>query len=61
LKLNDDTNGVILDAANGEKIFAITTFMLEPISQLLSWGMVVMILVLLMNFLVSSADSRVLI
>ena len=61
LKLNDDANGVILDAANGDKIFVITTFMLVPISQLLSWGMAVMILVLLKTFLVTSADSRVLI
>jgi choline/carnitine/betaine transport len=61
LELNGDANGVILDAANGDKIFAMTTFMLEPISQLLSWGMAVMIVVLLMTFLVTSADSAVLI
>ena len=61
LELNGDANGVILAAANGDKIFAMTTFMLEPISQLLSWGMAVMIVVLLMTFLVTSADSAVLI
>ena len=61
LELNGDANGVILDAANGDKIFAMTAFMLEPISQALSWMMAVMIVVLLMTFLVTSADSAVLI
>ncbi|CTQ49832.1 BCCT family transporter [Jannaschia donghaensis] len=61
LELNGDANGVIFDAGNGDKIFAMTAFMLEPISQLLSWGMAVMIVVLLMTFLVTSADSAVLI
>lgn len=61
LELNGDANGVILDAANGDKIFAMTTFMLEPISQAMSWFMAVMIVVLLMTFLVTSADSAVLI
>ncbi len=61
LELNGDANGVILDAANGDKIFAMTAFMLEPISQALSWFMAVMIVVLLMTFLVTSADSAVLI
>ncbi len=61
LELNGDAGGVILDAANGDKIFAMTAYMLEPISQILSWGMAVMIVVLLMTFLVTSADSAVLI
>ena len=61
LELNGDANGVILDAANGDKIFAMTEFMLSPISQALSWGMAVLIVVLLMTFLVTSADSAVLI
>ena len=61
LELNGDANGVLLDAANGDKIFAMTAFMLEPISQALSWMMAVMIVVLLMTFLVTSADSAVLI
>jgi choline/carnitine/betaine transport len=61
LELNGDANGVILDAANGDKIFAMTAFMLEPISQALSWFMAVMIVILLMTFLVTSADSAVLI
>ena len=33
LELNGDANGVILDAGNGDKIFAMTAFMLEPISE----------------------------
>ncbi|MFT6025527.1 MAG: glycine betaine transporter [Ascidiaceihabitans sp.] len=61
LELNGGANGVIFDASNGDKIFAMTAFMLEPISQVLSWAMAVMIVVLLMTFLVTSADSAVLI
>ena len=61
LELNGDAGGVILDAANGDKIFAMTAFMLEPVSQALSWAMAVMIVVLLMTFLVTSADFAVLI
>jgi choline/carnitine/betaine transport len=61
LELNGAANGVILDAANGDKIFAMTAFMLEPVSQILSWAMAVMIVVLLLTFLVTSADSAVLI
>ncbi|UWQ18965.1 BCCT family transporter [Jannaschia sp. M317] len=61
LELNGEANGVIFDAGNGDKIFAMTAFMLEPISEILSWLMAVMIVVLLMTFLVTSADSAVLI
>ena len=61
LELNGDANGLILDAANGDKIFAMTEFMLAPIAQFLAWGMAVIIVVLLMTFLVTSADSAVLI
>jgi choline/carnitine/betaine transport len=61
LELNGAANGVILEAANGDKIFAMTEFMLSPISEALAWGMAVMIVVLLMTFLVTSADSAVLI
>ncbi len=61
LELNGDANGVIFDAGNGDKIFAMTEFMLAPISEALSWGMAVLIVVLLMTFLVTSADSAVLI
>lgn len=34
-----DANGVIFDAANGDKIFAMTQFMLSPISDVLGWCM----------------------
>ncbi len=61
LELNGNANGIILDAANGDKIFAMTEFMLAPIAEGLAWGMAVMIVVLLMTFLVTSADSAVLI
>jgi choline/carnitine/betaine transport len=61
LELNGGANGVIFDAANGDKIFAMTEFMLAPISQALAWGMALLIVVLLMTFLVTSADSAVLI
>jgi len=61
LELNGEANGIIFDAANGDKIFAMTEFMLSPISQALAWGMAVLIVVLLMTFLVTSADSAVLI
>ena len=61
LELNGDAGGVILDAANGDKIFAMTAYMLAPIAEALAWGMAVLIVVLLMTFLVTSADSAVLI
>ena len=61
LELNGNANGVILDAANGDKIFAMTEFMLAPIAQALAWGMALLIVVLLLTFLVTSADSAVLI
>jgi len=61
LELNGEANGVIFDAGNGDKIFAMTEFMLAPIAQALAWGMALMIVVLLMTFLVTSADSAVLI
>ena len=61
LELNGGANGVIFDAANGDKIFAMTEFMLAPIGAWLAWGMALLIVVLLMTFLVTSADSAVLI
>jgi choline/carnitine/betaine transport len=61
LELNGGANGVIFDAANADKIFAMTEFMLAPISEWLAWGMALLIVVLLMTFLVTSADSAVLI
>ncbi len=61
LELNGGANGVIFDAGNGDKIFAMTEFMLAPIADALAWGMALLIVVLLMTFLVTSADSAVLI
>lgn len=61
LELNGGANGVIFGAANGDKIFAMTEFMLVSIAQALAWGMALLIVVLLMTFLVTSADSAVLI
>jgi choline/carnitine/betaine transport len=61
LELNGGANGVIFDAQNGDKIFAMTEFMLAPISVWLAWGMALLVVVLLMTFLVTSADSAVLI
>jgi len=61
LELNGTANGVIANAPDGDKIFAMTNFMLEPISSTLSWLMSVMIVVLLMTYLVTTADSAVLI
>ncbi|GIT89787.1 choline transporter [Jannaschia pagri] len=61
LELNGGANGVIYEAGNGDKIFAMTEFMLAPIAQVLAWGMALLIVVLLMTFLVTSADSAVLI
>ncbi|SDW35483.1 BCCT family transporter [Litoreibacter albidus] len=61
LELNGEANGLIFDAANGDKIFAMTEFMLAPIADALAWAMAMLIVVLLMTFLVTSADSAVLI
>ena len=61
LELNGGADGVIFDAGNGDKIFAMTEFMLAPIAEILAWGMAVLIVTLLMTFLVTSADSAVLI
>ncbi|MEM6309871.1 MAG: BCCT family transporter [Pseudomonadota bacterium] len=61
LELNGEANGIIFGAGNGDKIFAMTEFMLAPIADILAWGMAVLIVVLLMTFLVTSADSAVLI
>lgn len=61
LELNGGANGVIFDATNQDKIFAVTNYMLAPIADILAWGMALLIVVLLMTFLVTSADSAVLI
>ena len=54
-------DGVIFQAPDGDKIFAMTDFMLSPISEFISWLMALMIVILLMTYLVTTADSAVLI
>lgn len=61
LELNGAANGVIAKAADGDKIFAMTSFMIEPFSSTLSWLMTVMIVVLLITYLVTTADSAILV
>jgi len=61
LELNGGADGAIFGVGNSDKIFAVTEFMLAPIAEVLAWGMAVLIVVLLMTFLVTSADSAVLI
>ncbi len=58
LELNGGANGVITSAPDGDKIFAMVNYMLSPT---LGWAMSVMIVVLLMTYLVTTADSAVLI
>jgi len=59
--INNVKESVIFAAPDGDKIFAMTDFMLAPISETLSWAMSAMIVVLLMTYLVTTADSAVLI
>jgi choline/carnitine/betaine transport len=51
-------NGLIFGASDGDKIFAMTGVLLGDV---LGWAMAVLIVVLLMTYLVTSADSAVLI
>ncbi len=51
----------IFAAPDGDKIFAMTNYMLSPISTTIAWLMAFMIVVLLMTYLVTTADSAVLI
>ncbi|NVK12604.1 MAG: BCCT family transporter [Rhodobacteraceae bacterium] len=58
LELNGGAGGQISSAPDGDKIFAMVQYMLSP---WLGWAMSVMIVVLLMTYLVTTADSAVLI
>jgi len=58
LELNGNANGAILGAPDGDKIFAMVVHML---GAALGWTMSVVIVVLLMTYLVTTADSAVLI
>ena len=51
----------IFAAPDGDKIFAMTNYMLTPISETVAWLMALLIVVLLMTYLVTTADSAVLI
>ncbi|MCR9138243.1 MAG: BCCT family transporter [Alphaproteobacteria bacterium] len=54
-------DGEIFSVPDGDKIFAMTNLMLAPIASWLAWAMAFMIVVLLMTYLVTTADSAVLI
>lgn len=58
LELNGGASGLIANAPDGDKIFAMVNYMLIPA---LGWAMSLMIVVLLMTYLVTTADSAVLI
>ena len=58
LEMTGVANGAIASASDGDKIFAMVQLMLTPI---LSWLMSIVIVVLLLTYLVTSADSAVLI
>ncbi|MEL6608724.1 MAG: BCCT family transporter [Pseudomonadota bacterium] len=58
LELNGGANGVINGASDGDKIFAMVNFMLTDV---LGYAMSLVIVVLLMTYLVTTADSAVLI
>ncbi len=58
LELNGGAGGIIAGAPDGDKIFAMVQYMLSPF---LGWALSVMIVVLLMTYLVTTADSAVLI
>ena len=58
LEMTGGADGAIFGASDGDKIFAMTNFMLGDV---LGWMMAVVIVVLLMTYLVTTADSAVLI
>ncbi|KAB7616144.1 BCCT family transporter [Amylibacter sp. SFDW26] len=58
LTLNGEAGETIFGVPDGDKIFAMVQYMLSPF---LGWAMAVMIVVLLMTYLVTTADSAVLI
>ncbi|WP_432816917.1 BCCT family transporter [Sulfitobacter sp. JB4-11] len=58
LELNGDANGAITGAGQSDQLFAMLAVILEPT---LAWIMSVIVVVLLLTYLVTSADSAVLI
>lgn len=61
LTLNGTAGTEIFGASDGDKIFAMANFMISPFSEVLAWGMSLLIVILLMTYLVTTADSAVLI
>jgi choline-glycine betaine transporter len=58
MEMSGVAGGQIFGATDGDKIFAMTGLILGDV---LGWGMAVIIVILLMTYLVTSADSAVLI
>ena len=58
LELNGDANGAITGAGQSDQLFAMLAVILEPT---LAWIMSVIVVILLLTYLVTSADSAVLI
>jgi choline/carnitine/betaine transport len=58
LELTGEAGGVIKEALNGDKLYAVMAVLLQPTIALIATGL---ILVLLLTYLVTSADSAVLI
>jgi choline/carnitine/betaine transport len=58
MEMSGVANGAIFSATDGDKIFAMTGLILGDV---LGWAMAVIIVILLMTYLVTSADSAVLI
>ncbi|MEM7083516.1 MAG: BCCT family transporter [Pseudomonadota bacterium] len=58
LELSGVANGAIMGAPDGDKIYAMVELLLSPA---LAWLMAILIVVLLMTFLVTTADSAVLV
>ena len=58
LELNGDANGAITGAGQADQLFAMLAVILEPT---MAWVMSVIVVILLLTYLVTSADSAVLI
>lgn len=58
LTLNGDAGTAIFGVSDGDKIFAMVIHMLGPV---LGWGMSVLIVILLLTYLITTADSAVLV
>ncbi len=58
LELNGDANGAIAGAGQSDQLFAMLAVILSPT---LAWAMSVLVVILLLTYLVTSADSAVLI